>query len=191
MVDRMRSLLAEIEACAPADDRERLHRLRFLKLLGSSEDCFTRHRFEPGHVTASAFIIDRRRARLLLHRHRRLGRWLQMGGHVDDGERAVDAAKREGLEESGLTDLQLLTSAVLDLDVHAIPAARGEPEHLHFDVRYLFASATPDAIAIQEAESEDLRWFGFDEAISVMDEEGSSRAIGKIVRLLRGAGQER
>lgn len=188
MADRMRSLLDEIEACAPADDREKLHRLRFLDLLRSAEDCFTRYRFRPGHVTASAFIVDPAGERLLLHRHRRLERWLQMGGHVDDGERAVDAALREGMEESGLADLHLLMPTLLDLDVHAIPPGRGEPGHLHFDVRYLLASATPDAVAMQEAESEELRWFAFDEAIAAMDEEGSRRAIEKIVRVLRDGG---
>lgn len=189
MVDRMRSLRAEVEASVPADEREHLHRMRLLELLGSGEDCFTRHCFRPGHVTASAFIVDPSAgSRLLLHRHRRLGRWLQMGGHVDQGERAIDAALREGVEESGLGDLRLVSGAILDLDVHEIPAARDEPDHLHFDVRYLFATAEPDEIAMQKAESEDLRWFALRDAIAVMNEEASTRAIRKIARMLGESG---
>ncbi len=81
--------------------------------------------------------------RVLLHHHRRLDAWLQMGGH-DEGESDPRAtARREGAEESGLSDLVLLSPAILDVDVHPIPAGKGEPPHLHHDVRY--ALATRDA----------------------------------------------
>ena len=182
---RAEILLALIEAHEPADEMESRHRDRFLELLTLSGDPLMRDHFEPGHITASAFVIHRESRRLLLHRHRRLGRWLQMGGHLDPAESAVVAALREAREESGLADLSLVTEGILDLDLHLIPSGKGEPDHLHFDVRYLLETRTPKAIAIQSAESEDLRWFPLDDAIGAMNETGSTRAIRKIERLIR------
>jgi 8-oxo-dGTP pyrophosphatase MutT (NUDIX family) len=122
--------------------------------------------------------------RVLLHHHRRLDRWLQMGGH-DDGERdAAATALREAQEESGLTDLTFLVPGILDLDVHAIPAGKGEPPHLHHDVRYAVATTTPEAIRRDASESLDLRWFSLDEARRLMAEPGSSRVIERLRRLL-------
>jgi 8-oxo-dGTP pyrophosphatase MutT (NUDIX family) len=110
-----------------------------------------------------------------------------MGGH-DEGEADPRAtALREGAEESGLSDLALLSPDVLDVDVHAIPAGKGEPPHLHHDVRYALATRTPDAIRRDDAESIALRWFSFEEAARAMDEPDAARAIARLARLLDGA----
>lgn len=176
-------LIEELRLYHPADDAERAHYLAIIDLLTGGASVFRRGHFEPGHITASCFIIDSA-GRLLLHRHRRLGKWLQMGGHCEDVESPAAAALREGAEESGLKDLELVTPTIFDLDVHAIPAAKGEPDHDHFDLRYLVRTSTPDAIRMQEAESEDLQWMTLSEAIERMNEDGSTRAIRKIEKLL-------
>jgi 8-oxo-dGTP pyrophosphatase MutT (NUDIX family) len=180
MTSRSGQLAAELLAYAPADERERAHHRALLDLLAGGGDPFSRAHFAPGHVTASCFIVDGARDALLLHRHRRLGRWLQMGGHLDGDETPRDAALREGREESGLRDLTLLTESIFDVDVHSIPAARGEPDHFHFDVRYLAATAMPSQIAIDRRESDDLAWIALHVAERLMDEEASSRVIRKI-----------
>ena len=107
-----------------------------------------------------------------------------MGGHVEGGEDPREAALREGREESGLTDLELLRDVVVDLDVHAIPAGRGEPDHYHFDVRYVARTRAPQAIAIDEAESNDLAWIPLERAELLMNEAASSRVIRKLEHLL-------
>ena len=167
----------------PFDEQEALHRLELLDLLRTSPAPYSRHHFVPGHVTASCFVLDPA-GRLLLHHHRRLNRWLQMGGHLEAGEEPLDAALRETAEESGLHDLRLLSSGIADLDVHVIPAGKGEPEHRHFDVRYIAQTASPHAIVIDAQESKELMWFDLDRAAVVMSGEESARVIGKIRRLL-------
>ena len=167
----------------PFDEQEALHRLELLDLLRTSPAPYSRHHFVPGHVTASCFVLDPA-GRLLLHHHRRLNRWLQMGGHLEAGEEPLDAALREVAEESGLHDLRLLSSGIADLDVHVIPAGKGEPEHRHFDVRYIAQTASPHAIVIDAQESKELMWFDLDRAAVVMSGEESARVIGKIRRLL-------
>jgi 8-oxo-dGTP pyrophosphatase MutT (NUDIX family) len=108
-----------------------------------------------------------------------------MGGHCVEDEAPAAAALREGAEESGLKDLQFVVDGIFDLDVHAIPAAKDEPDHDHFDLRYLARTAAPEAIIMQEDESEELAWVTFEEAIIRMSEDGSTRAIRKIERLLK------
>lgn len=108
-------------------------------LASGTDDPFSRGRFVPGHFTASGFVISPDGAALLLVHHRRLQRWLQPGGHIDpeDGD-PVAAAAREVREETAVALAEPLPTELFDIDVHAIPAARGEPAHAHFDLRYLF-----------------------------------------------------
>ena len=171
-----------IAAYVPADEQEALHRRSFLDLLRSSVHPYSRHQFAPGHVTASCYIVDAD-GRLLLHHHRHLNRWLQMGGHLEPGEQPLDAALREAAEESGLSDLELAFDGIADLDIHVIPAGRGEPQHCHFDVRYIAQTASPGSIAMDVQESYELLWVDLDRAEELMKGQESLRVIRKIRRL--------
>ena len=184
MPSRNQVLLAQLQVYEPSDALEASHRERMVNLLTTAADPFSRGHFAPGHVTASCYIVDDA-GRLLLHHHRRLNRWLQMGGHVDGDELPELAALREGTEESGLADLQIL-GGVLDLDIHAIPAAKGEPDHDHFDVRYVARTANPERISLDPAESNDLAWVGLGRAAELMPGAESRRALRKIERVLTG-----
>jgi 8-oxo-dGTP pyrophosphatase MutT (NUDIX family) len=168
----------------PADEREAADRMAILRLVETEPACFSRLTFAPGHITGSAFVVCQATGLVLLHHHRRLDSWLQLGGH-DDGEHDARAtALREAAEESGLKDLTLLSDGILDLDIHPIPAGKGEPPHLHHDIRYAVTTRTPEAIQRDAAESLDLRWFTLDEAAGKMNEPGSRRALARIAKLL-------
>jgi 8-oxo-dGTP pyrophosphatase MutT (NUDIX family) len=184
MTSRGASLLAQLRDYESADPLEERHRREIADLLTAGEESFSRHHFAPGHITASIFIVDRDAKHLLLHHHRRLDRWLQMGGHVEPGENSQAAALREGAEESGLADLELVVAGIFDLDVHVIPAAKGEPEHRHFDVRYLARTSAPESIAIDRRESNELAWVPLAEAEGRIGELASSRVVAKIVAML-------
>ena len=179
---RHERLRIELERYGASDASEVRHRAAMLDLL-SEPDAFDRGHFGPGHFTASCYVIDAA-GRLLLHHHRRLDRWLQMGGHVEGDESPELTALREGAEESGLRDLALATDGIFDLDIHAIPAAKGEPDHDHYDVRYLARTASPGAIALDRAESNDLAWVTLARAAELMPGAESHRVLRKIERLL-------
>jgi 8-oxo-dGTP pyrophosphatase MutT (NUDIX family) len=171
----------------PGDAREAADLATILRLVETEPGCFSRKTFAPGHVTGSGFIVHSGSRQVLLHYHRRLDAWLQMGGH-DEGEGDPRAtALREGAEESGLEDLALLSPEILDVDVHPIPAGKGEPPHLHHDVRYGLVTQTPDAIVRDDAESADLRWFGFEEAADAMADPDATRALARLARILDAA----
>jgi 8-oxo-dGTP pyrophosphatase MutT (NUDIX family) len=176
-MSRHERLLAELETYAAADTVEERHRAAMVNLL-TRPDAFSRAHFVPGHFTASCYVLDEAN-RMLLHHHRRLNRWLQMGGHVEGDESPSLAALREGAEESGLHDLRL-KDGIFDLDVHVIPAAKGEPEHAHFDVRYVARTRAAEAIAIDRAESNELAWVTLDRAAELMPGPESQRVIRKI-----------
>ena len=127
----------------------------FAALLDDVANPFVRERL-AGHFTASSWLPDRSGRRALLTHHRKLGLWLQLGGHAD-GERALHlAALREAEEESGLPGLQV-APGIFDLDRHWIPEHKGVPAHWHYDVRYVVTAGDDEAYVVSE-ESLDLAW---------------------------------
>jgi 8-oxo-dGTP pyrophosphatase MutT (NUDIX family) len=111
-----------------------------------------------GHLTASCLLLDHAEERALLTHHAKLGRWLQLGGHLDSDANLPAAAWREATEESGIQGIEFDPTPI-DLDIHTIPARGDEPEHLHLDVRFL-GRAPAGAQEVRSEESLDLRWFG-------------------------------
>jgi len=107
-------------------------------------------------VTGSAFVLSPDRQAVLLTHHRKLNRWLQLGGHCDGIADARFVAMKEAYEESGLARVRLLSQDVFDVDIHEIPARDPEPAHLHYDVRYLMV-AEAGSVSVS-SESLDLAW---------------------------------
>ncbi|MDE4172696.1 NUDIX hydrolase [Phaeobacter sp. PT47_59] len=108
------------------------------------------------HVTGSAFVLSQDLQSVLLTHHRKLDRWLQLGGHCDGIADAGFVALKEAYEESGLTRIAPLSAQVFDVDIHEIPANSKECAHLHYDVRYLFRAVTGE-ISVSD-ESHALEW---------------------------------
>ncbi|MBW8367790.1 MAG: NUDIX hydrolase [Arenimonas sp.] len=127
----------------------------FRELLLDPGAVFERARL-AGHYTGSAWLVSADGARVLLTHHRKLGRWLQLGGHADGDADLAQVALREAEEESGLGDL-VVEPAIFDLDRHAIPARGSEPEHWHYDVRFVVRATGSEAFAVSE-ESLALAW---------------------------------
>lgn len=153
---------------------------RFTDFVSAHPDCFDRT-CVPGHVTGSAWLVSADRSQVLLTHHRKLGRWLQLGGHADGDPDTARVALREASEESGIADLILGDSRPLDLDAHEIPARAGEPAHVHYDVRYLVV-APPAAVATRSDESLALRWFDLARPLAVEHDESVARLWRKFRR---------
>ena len=132
----------------------------------------------PGHITASALVIDSAGTAALLTLHPRLGRWVQLGGHCETGDRhIVGAAQREAIEESGIDDLTVDPDLVA-IHVHPITCSLGVPTR-HLDLQFV-AHAPPDASIAVSDESLDLRWWPLDAL-----PENSDQALAQLVALAR------
>jgi len=128
----------------------------FLALLDDPADPFVRERL-AGHFTGSAWLVSGDGQRILLTHHRKLGRWLQLGGHADGERDLARVALKEGEEESGLSGLAVESAQVFDLDRHWIPERGEVPGHWHYDARYVVHAGASEAFAVSE-ESLALAW---------------------------------
>ncbi|MBI4420119.1 MAG: NUDIX domain-containing protein [Gemmatimonadetes bacterium] len=133
-------LRAIVQRFDPGSDRHtREIRRRVLELLAQKRAALDRRNYAPGHVTASGLVLTSDRSRVLLVFHRRLGRWLQPGGHLEwDDTSAAGAAGREVREETGVKLRRDVRPALVGMGVHRIPASAREPAHLHFDLVWRF-----------------------------------------------------
>jgi 8-oxo-dGTP pyrophosphatase MutT (NUDIX family) len=166
-----------ITSMKPADPQEAAIRQGFLGFLAARPDAMWRS-CVPGHLTASAVVVDPSRQAVLLTLHPRVGMWLQVGGHCEPGDQTLlDAAAREAREETGIGSLSF-DPRPLALDVHPITCSLGVPTR-HFDVQFL-AVAPADAEPVISGESIDLRWFGWDELPA-----GSAAEIPRLIALAR------
>jgi 8-oxo-dGTP pyrophosphatase MutT (NUDIX family) len=163
----------------PADAKEAADLEEILEFVRRHPDPFDR-RVREGHLTGSAVVVSAAGDRVLLLHHRKLGRWLQPGGHAETGERDGTAvALREAREETGIDGLALHPTAPrpLDVDVHPIPARGGEPAHRHLDLRYLVVAPAVPALRRQATEVRALRWFAWDELSAPDLDAGLRRAL--------------
>lgn len=143
----------------------------------SHEDCFLRSQLS-GHLTGSAWIVDATRTRTLLTHHRKLDKWLQLGGHADGDPDLLAVALREAQEEGGITKLRPVNTALFDVDRHRIPARGAEPEHWHYDLRFMI-EAEPDEPLVVTNESKDLAWVPVAEVTKLNPEESMARMVRK------------
>ncbi|MGK0399798.1 MAG: 8-oxo-dGTP pyrophosphatase MutT (NUDIX family) [Gammaproteobacteria bacterium] len=120
------------------------------------DTCFNRELL-IGHMTGSAWIVNRAGTHTLLTHHKKLNKWLQLGGHADGDSDILQVAKREADEESGLNGLTIEDGQIFDIDIHQIPARANEPQHLHHDIRFIFRAMESEDIIVSE-ESHDLSW---------------------------------
>jgi 8-oxo-dGTP pyrophosphatase MutT (NUDIX family) len=171
------AVAALLGAHVPADAKEEADRTLMLDFLSRLPEPFSSRQAEA-HFTASALVLDAARTRACLVLHRKLGLWLQPGGHVEAHDSTlVAAALREVREETGLTGA-VQGHAPIHLDVHEIPARQDMPPHLHLDVRFLVVATGAEDLILSE-ESNDVRWWQLPEAADAGDE--------SLSRLIRAA----
>lgn len=115
---------------------------KLIKFLTENENAYSRSNL-VGHITCSTWILNKECDEVFLIHHAKYDKWLQPGGHMENGEDIFQAGLREGIEETGFLDLKLMSKNIFDIDIHKIPnnEKKSEPEHYHFDIRLAATSA--------------------------------------------------
>jgi len=183
MAKTKETLIKELEYYVPYDETESAHVDNLLAFLENTQNPFVRTNL-AGHITGSAFLLNKDKTKILLMHHKKLDKWLQFGGHADGSADILDVAIRETQEESGIQDVKPLYDIIFDVDVHTIPAnaTKGEPEHSHYDIRYLLITDQEEFAT--NTESKELKWIEIDKAEGLIASESNKRAIEKLKKLL-------
>lgn len=162
----------------PSDAAERALRKKILAFIRDNPNFLGRSNLF-GHVTGSAWVVNPGRDKVLLTHHRALDKWIQLGGHTEEGEDVRVAAQREAREESGL-DVHLVSGGIFDLDVHLIPSGKGLPAHNHYDIRFLLEADDHSPLIIT-GESIDLAWIPLADVFKLNPQETVQRMVRKTV----------
>ncbi len=159
------------------DPHEALMTEAIIAFVEQHEDCFLRSCL-TGHLTGSAWITDPKGTRTLLTHHRKLDKWLQLGGHADGDTDLLAVALKEAREESGLTRFRVRQAEVFDVDRHEIPERKGVPAHWHLDLRFWLEADPAEPLVVSD-ESHDLAWVAIKEVERLNPEESMLRMVRK------------
>ena len=170
-------LLQLLENHQPSTQEETLFKEQMIEFVEQNPDCFERSLL-TGHITGSAWIVDKSRQFTLLTHHRKLDKWFQTGGHCDGDSDVMNVAMKEAVEETGLSDIQLISSNIFDIDIHEIPERKGVPAHLHYDVRFLLEADMNEPLIIS-SESSDLAWVELTKVSELNDSQSIMRMVFK------------
>ena len=166
----------EINSYIPFNPAEAESITATLAFLGEQSRCWQRNNY-AGHLTASAWVINTAKSHVLLTHHRKFNCWLQLGGHVDEGDDSLlAAALREAREESGIQAIEPLQTTIFDVGHHLIQTPK-EPAHVHYDIRYLLVARTMEFILSEE--SNDLAWVPLTEVATVSSSTALHRMADK------------
>lgn len=154
------NLLQLLHNYFPTSPEEIVFKTQMINFVQRHHDCFERT-LTIGHITASAWLLNKDHSKALLMHHAKLDRWLQLGGHCDGDSNVLAVAIKEAQEESGIIGIEPIMSDIFDIDIHLIPANSREQAHYHYDVRFLL-HATSDEDVVHNHESTALRWISKD-----------------------------
>lgn len=168
------NLIKEIEAFAPFNEQEERDKVVILDYLRTHEDAFLRTNM-IAHMTASAWVVNAKRDRILMAYHNIYKSWSWLGGHADGDEDLLAVALREVCEESGITSVKPVSEDIFSLEVLTVDGheKRGQyvPSHLHLNITYLIEANDSEATSIKADENSDVAWFTLDGAIEASCEE--------------------
>lgn len=174
------NLICLLENYIPLYTEEQQYKEKILDFINKSDIIFGKKN-KAGHITSSAWIVNRDRSKVLLTHHQKLDRWMQLGGHTEEEELVLQGALREAQEESGLEYIKSLSDNIFDIDVHSIPEYKGEPAHVHYDIRFVFEADSEEMPKISK-ESKDVKWIPIEKVINYTQERSVLRMTRKAVK---------
>lgn len=162
----------------PDNNLEKEQKTEIIDFINKDDNFYKRDNM-PGHLTGSAWIISQDRKKALLTHHIKLGKWIQLGGHVDGDEDIFETSLREAKEETGLSSIRVLSEDIFDIAVFWVPKSGSQEAHYHYDIRFLFEADDKEELKIDKNESADLRWVPIEDVYKYETEEALIRMAEK------------
>lgn len=183
-----KNLYEQILNYVPYDEKEALDKEVMLKFISSTEDVLTREN-QIAHMTASAWIINKNRDKVLMIYHNIYDSWAWVGGHADGDEDLLHVIKKEIEEETGIKSAKLLEDKIYGLNIVSVDdhIKRGKlvNSHLHMDVEYLFEADENEVLKIKEDENSGVKWVPIDEVEKYTTEEKMKAIYRKMNQKLK------
>jgi 8-oxo-dGTP pyrophosphatase MutT (NUDIX family) len=176
MMDRF-ELIRLLSEYKPYNANEKVMVEETVTFVQAHENCFQRELLS-GHVTGSAWIINREGTHVLMMHHKKIDRWFQPGGHCDGDPDVQAVARKEALEETGV-EVEAAGTGIFDVDVHVIPARKEVPEHKHYDIRFLFSAVMAEENLANNEEANAVKWIPLGEVHLYNDSESIMRMVAK------------
>ncbi len=170
-------LLSLLERYIPSCQEEEGLKEDMITFVNKNHNCFDR-KLEEGHITGSAWLLNKDGDKALLMHHRKLDKWFQPGGHADGDSDVLAVAVKEAQEESGIKAIEVVNSDIFDIDIHLIPENSKEKEHFHYDIRFLLQVKSDEELS-NNGESKELRWLDADDVIQLTEEKSVVRMVNK------------
>ena len=166
-------LTEAIRAFRPENEQEEADKKGILAFLAANENAFTRDNI-IAHMTASAWVVNRDRTKVLMVYHRIYDSWSWTGGHADGEENLLAVALREVTEETGVSSVTPVSDDIFSLEILTVDGHEKHgsyvPSHLHMNVTYLLEADEEEPLTVCEDENKGVAWFGLDEALSASSE---------------------
>ena len=167
------SVYEDIARYEPFNEQEERDKAVILRFLEENDDAFLRENL-IAHMTASAWVVNPKRDKVLMVYHRIYDSWSWTGGHADGEEDLLAVALREVTEETGVTHVRPVSEDIFSLETVTVEGheKRGEyvPSHLHLNLTYLLEADDTEALRVCEDENKGVAWFGLDEALEASTE---------------------
>ena len=161
----MQKLISQLEKYTPFNEQEERDKNTILNLLKTQPDIFERSNL-IAHMTASAWVVNKDRSKILLAYHNIYDSWAWLGGHADGETDLLHVAMREAKEETGIEHLRLIGGGVISLEILPVWAhvkrGRAVGSHLHLNVSYLFEADDTLPLRVAEDENSAVGWLGID-----------------------------
>lgn len=170
-------IIKELQQYTPFDEHEKNMVAQTIRFTSTQPECLERS-LATGHITASAWIIDKSRQYVLLIHHQKLDKWFQLGGHADGLADLRKVALTEATEESGLQYFTFINNQIFDVDIHLIPARLHEPAHYHYDIRFLLEADRTEPL-VRNHESKGLEWVKIEDVQKLNNSESILRMVRK------------
>lgn len=155
-----KDLLNKLHAYTPTAPEEVTYKKDITTFVLTNQNCFERT-LQEGHITASSWLLNKDNSKALLMHHAKLDMWVQLGGHCDGDHDVLRVAIKEAQEESGIINIEPVSTSIFDIDIHLFPKRGQEKEHFHYDIRFLLQVASNEDFT-QNNESKELRWISKD-----------------------------